>query len=51
MSPNGQAQDVKAENNVYTVILAVAVGAVIAVAAFVAYMCQIQYETIYKIPQ
>jgi hypothetical protein len=51
MSPSGQIQgkNVKAANNVYTVILAVATGTVVAVAVFVLYMCLNQYETI-KMP-
>jgi len=52
MSPNGQAQgnNAKIPDNVYTVILAVATAAVVAVAAFVVYMCHSQYETIFKMP-
>jgi hypothetical protein len=45
MSPNGQAQgnDTKIPNNVYTVILAFATGAVVVVAAYVLYVCYTQY--------
>ena len=45
MSPNGKTQgkNVKAPHNVYTVILAVATCAVLAVAGFVLYMCYQQY--------
>lgn len=52
MSPNGQAQgnNAKVPDNVYTVILAVATCAVVAVAAFVLYMCYTQYGTFYKMP-
>ncbi|MHC4742018.1 MAG: hypothetical protein ACYS8Z_08915 [Planctomycetota bacterium] len=50
MSPNGQAPKIKPSNNIYTVILAVATGTVIAVAGFVLYMCLTQYETFYKMP-
>ena len=52
MSPNGQAQGkkIKAANNIYTAILAVATGTVIAVAVFVLYMCHSQYDTIFKMP-
>jgi len=52
MSPNGQAQgkNIKAANNVYTVILAVATGTVVAVAIFVLYMCKTQYGTIFNMP-
>ena len=50
MSPNGQAQGskVKIPNNVYTVVLAVATCAVVAVAVFVAVVCYKQYGI--KIP-
>ena len=49
MSPNGQAQgkNIKVANNVYTVILAVATGTVVAVAIFVLYMCKTQYGKIF----
>ena len=50
MSPNGQTQgsNVKIPNNVYTVVLAVAMCAVVAVAVFVAVVCYMQYGI--KIP-
>ena len=38
-----------AMSNLYTAILALAVGVVIATAAFVAYKCFNDYETIFKI--
>ncbi|MHC4706693.1 MAG: hypothetical protein ACYS8I_06360 [Planctomycetota bacterium] len=41
---------IAAASNLYTAILALAVGIVSATAAFVAYMCYIQYGTIWKIP-
>ena len=46
MSPMPQTQKMKVAipNNAYTAILAVALGVVIATAAFVAYMCQMQYD-------
>lgn len=52
MSPNGQAKgkQVKASHNIYTVVLAVATGAVLAVAGFVLYMCHSQYGAIFKLP-
>jgi hypothetical protein len=52
MSPNGQTQgkNSKAPDSVYTVILAVAACAVVAVAAFVMFMCYKQYGTIFKMP-
>ena len=52
MSPNGSGSNVKvvASNNIYTVILGLAVLAVLATAVFVAYECYSQYETIFTIP-
>jgi hypothetical protein len=52
MSPNGQARGKKVTvpDNLYTIILALAFCAVLATAAFVAYQCFTQYETIFKIP-
>ena len=52
MSAIGQTQgkNVKAPDNVYTVILAVATCAVVAVAAFVMFMCHNQYGTLFKMP-
>jgi len=52
MSPDGQTGGgkVTAPNNLYTIILALAFCAVVATAAFVAYKCYFQYETIFKIP-
>jgi len=52
MSPNGQGRRQKAAvpNNLYTVILAVALSVALATLAFVAYMCYSQYGTIFKIP-
>jgi hypothetical protein len=46
MSPMPQAQKTKAAipNNAYTAFLAVALGVMIATAAFVAFMCQSQYD-------
>jgi hypothetical protein len=38
-----------AVSNAYTVYLALALGVVIASAAYVAYMCYSQYDTIFKI--
>ena len=52
MSPNGQTRaGESAPNNLYTVILTLALGAVIATAAFVAYKCYFDYGTIFKILQ
>ena len=52
MSANGQTQgkNVKAPDNVYTVILAVATCAAVAVATFVMFMCHNQYGTLFKMP-
>ncbi len=52
MSPNGKTRGRKAvtSDNLYTVILALAVAIVVATAAFVAYKCYYQYGTILKIP-
>jgi biopolymer transport protein ExbB/TolQ len=51
MSPNGLGRSGKtvATSNIYTIILAVAFGLVVATAAYVAYMCYTQYGTIWKI--
>ncbi len=48
MSPNGKpgAQKPTPLNNLYTAILAMACGVVLATAAFVLYMCYVQYERI-----
>ena len=52
MSPGGQKRIGKALafNNLYTVILALAFGVVLATVAIVAYKCYFQYGTIFKIP-
>ncbi len=52
MSPTAQARGKKitAPDNLYTVILAVAFGVVLATAAFVVYECYVQYGTIFTIP-
>jgi hypothetical protein len=52
MSPNGQAGGGRAggSNNLYTAILALAVGAVVATACFVVFMCYQQYGVYLKIP-
>jgi len=52
MSPNGQIRGAKviARDNLYTVLLAVAVAVVLATAAFVAYECYSQYGTFFKVP-
>ncbi len=39
-----------ARSNLYTVILAVAFGVVLATTIFVAYKCYFQYGTLFKIP-
>ena len=51
MSPVVQSRSKKmtAADNLYTVILAEAFFVVLATAAFVAYQCYTQYETIFKI--
>ena len=52
MSPNGQARgkNISVPDNVYTIILALAFCAVLATAAYVAYVCYQQYGTLFKIP-
>lgn len=52
MSPDGQVGGGRAvgPNNLYTAILALAVGAVVATACFVVFMCHQQYGVIFKIP-
>ena len=49
MSPNGQAEIRKKADDLYTAILALAFGAVLATAALVAYKCFMQYGTIFSI--
>jgi len=52
MSPNGQARgkNVLIPDTVYTLMLALAFLAVLVTAAYVAYKCNQQYDTIFKIP-
>jgi hypothetical protein len=52
MSPEGQKSGVKPviSSNLYTIILALAFGVVLATAAFVTYKCYFDYGTIFKIP-
>jgi len=50
MSPNGQSRRVEVSNNLYTVILALALLAVLGTLAFVGYKCHMEYGTIFKIP-
>jgi hypothetical protein len=52
MSPEGQIRSVKpvSFSNLYTIILALAFGVVLATAAFVAYKCYFDYGTLFKIP-
>jgi len=51
MSPIMQTPGKKfsASDNLYTVVLAIALFVVLATAALVAYLCHTQYETIFKI--
>lgn len=51
MSPERQIRGGKVvpSNNLYTAILAMAFFVVLVTAAFVAYMCYSQYDTIFKI--
>ncbi len=53
MSPDGQTRGGKpaASNNLYTVILALALGVVLATAALVTYKCYSQYGTIFTVPK
>ena len=52
MSPNGQTRGkkVKIPDNLYTAILALACGAVLATAVFVLCQCYKQYGTIFSTP-
>jgi hypothetical protein len=52
MSPEGQMRGSKpvVPSNLYTIILALAFGVVLATAAFVAYKCYFDYGTLFKIP-
>ena len=53
MSPAGRSRvgKVSADDNIYTAILALVCGVVLATAVFVAYKCYSQYDTIFKAPQ
>jgi hypothetical protein len=52
MSPMPQSRGAKASapSNLYTAVLAVAFGVVLATAAFVAFKCYTQYQTIFGMP-
>jgi len=52
MSPMPQSRTAKTgvPNNLYTAILAVAVGVVLATAAYVTFACYTQYGTIFGMP-
>ncbi len=52
MSPDKHNPGGKATvfSNLYTVILALALGVVVVTVVFVAYKCYFQYNTIFKIP-
>jgi hypothetical protein len=52
MSPEATIRSAKPEafSNLYTAILAVAFGVVLATAAFVAYKCYFDYSTLFTIP-
>ena len=52
MSPEAPIRSIKPEatSNLYTVILAMALGAVLATAAFVAVKCYFDYNTLFTIP-
>lgn len=52
MSPIAQTHGkVSPPSNLYTVILAVAFGVVLATAAYVTFACYTQYRTIFTMPQ
>ena len=52
MSPEAPIRSAKPEarSNLYTAILAVAFGVILATAAFVAYKCYFDYSTLFTIP-
>jgi hypothetical protein len=51
MSPMPQrGSKISIPSNLYTAILAMALGVVIATSAYVAYACYTQYETIFGMP-
>jgi hypothetical protein len=52
MSPNGQVRgkNVSVPDNIYTLILALVFLMVLATAAYVAFKCNQQYETLFQIP-
>ncbi len=52
MSPEAPIRSTKPEavSNLYTAILALALGVMIAAAAFVAYKCYFDYNTLFTIP-
>jgi hypothetical protein len=53
MSPDGKVRGRRAivASNIYTALLALALGAVCSAAGFVVFKCFVQYETILKIVQ
>jgi hypothetical protein len=52
MSPEAPVRGTKPEaiSNLYTIVLALAFGVVLATAAFVAYKCYFDYGTLFTIP-
>jgi hypothetical protein len=52
MSPEAQIRGTQpeAKSNLYTALLAIAFGAMLATAAFVAYKCYFDYGTLFQIP-
>ena len=48
--PQSRGASTAAPSNLYTAILAVALGVVVATSAFVAYQCYTQYNTIFGMP-
>ena len=48
--PQSRGAKISAPSNLYTVVLAVALGVVLATAAFVTFACYTQYGTIFSMP-
>jgi len=51
MNPTPQTRKILASSNVYTAFLGITLGILVAAAAFVAFKCLAQYETLFSIPQ
>ena len=48
---NNRGKKVIAQDNIYTAMLGLALGVVLATAGYVAYVCYFDYETLFSIPR